>query len=61
VAKFGRTSVTFDQAVFSQGKCVASAQSVNVLIGESSRKPTALSAEIIENFQRWRRRGIDGI
>jgi acyl-CoA thioester hydrolase len=61
VAKFGRTSVTFDQAVFSQGKCVASAQSVNVLIGESSRKPTALTAEIIENFQRWRRRDIGGI
>ena len=61
VAKFGRTSVTFDQVVFSQGKCVASAQSVNVLIGESSRKPTALTAEIIENFQRWRRHDIDGI
>ena len=25
VAKFGRTSVTFDQVVFSEGKCVASA------------------------------------
>jgi acyl-CoA thioester hydrolase len=61
VSKFGRTSVTFDQVVFSQGKCVASAQSVNVLISESSRKPTPLTADIIENFQRWRRRGIDGI
>jgi acyl-CoA thioester hydrolase len=61
VAKFGRTSVTFDQVVFSQGKCVASAQSVTVLIGESSRKPTPLTAEIIENLHRWRRRGIDGI
>jgi acyl-CoA thioester hydrolase len=61
VVKFGRTSVTFDQVVFSQGKCVASAQSVNVLIGESSRKPTPLTAGIIENLQRWRRRGIDGI
>ncbi len=61
VAKLGRTSATFDQVVFSQGKCVASAQSVNVLIGESSRKPTPLTAEIIENFRRWRRRGMDGI
>jgi acyl-CoA thioester hydrolase len=61
VGKFGRTSVTFDQVVFSQGKCVASAQSVNVLIDETSRKPTPLTAEVIENFQRWRRRGIDGI
>ena len=61
VAKLGRTSATFDQVVFSQGKCVASAQAVTVLIGESSRKPTPLTAEIIENFRRWRRRGIDGI
>jgi acyl-CoA thioester hydrolase len=61
VAKFGRTSVTFDQVVFSQGKCVASAQSVNVLIGEGSRKPTPLTAEIVANLQRWRRRGVDGI
>jgi acyl-CoA thioester hydrolase len=34
---------------------------VNVLIDETSRKPTPLTAEVIENFQRWRRRGIDGI
>jgi acyl-CoA thioester hydrolase len=60
VAKFGRTSVTFDQVVFSEGRCVASAQSVTVLIDESTRKPTPLTAEIIENFQRWLRRGIDG-
>jgi acyl-CoA thioester hydrolase len=59
VAKFGRTSVTFDQVVFSQGRCVASAQSVTVLIGESTRKPTPLTGEIIANFQRWLRRGID--
>jgi acyl-CoA thioester hydrolase len=60
LSKFGRTSVTFDQVVFSAGKCVASAQSINVLIDESSRRPTPLTAEIIENLQRWRRRGIDG-
>ena len=50
VAKFGRTSVTFDQVVFSEGKCVASAQSVSVLIDESTRKPTPLTAEIISEF-----------
>ena len=59
VTKFGRTSVTFDQVVFSEGRCVASAQSVTVLIDESTRKPTPLTAEIIEKLQRWRRRGID--
>ena len=58
VASFGRTSVTFDQAVFSEGKCVASARAVTVLIDEKSRKPTPLTAEIIENFQPWLRRDV---
>ena len=59
VAKFGRTSVTFDQVVFSEGKCVASAQSVMVLIDESTRKPTKLTPEIVRNFQPWLRRGME--
>jgi len=57
VSKFGRTSVTFDQAVFSQGRCVASAQSVTVLIDEATRKPMPLTSEIIAKFQPWLRRG----
>jgi acyl-CoA thioester hydrolase len=61
VAKFGRTSVTFDQVVFSEGRCVASAQSVTVLIDETKRKPTPLTGEIIGNFQRWLRRGMDRV
>jgi acyl-CoA thioester hydrolase len=60
LTRFGRTSVTFDQVVFSEGRCVASAQSVSVLIDEASRKPTPLTAEIIANFQPWLRRGMDG-
>ena len=59
VARFGRTSVTFDQVVFSEGKCVASAQSVSVLVDESTRKPTPLPEETIRNFQPWLRRGMD--
>src|SRR5579864_8186472 len=59
VSKFGRTSATFDQAVFSQGRCVASAQAVTVLIEEASRKPTPLTPELIGNFQRWIRRGAE--
>ncbi len=50
VARFGRTSVTFDQVVFSEGKCVASAQAVGVLIDEVTRRPAPLTAEIIEKF-----------
>ena len=58
VAKFGRTSVTFDQVVFSNGQCVASARSVTVLIDEGTRKPTPLTPEIIAKFQPWLRRGV---
>ncbi len=59
VVKFGRTSVSFEQVVFSEGKCVASAQAVTVLIDEATRKPTPLTAEIKANYQRWIRRGAD--
>jgi acyl-CoA thioester hydrolase len=60
VVKFGRTSVSFDQVVFSQGKCVASARAVTVLIDEVSRQPVPLTSDIKANFQRWLRRGYDG-
>ena len=59
VAKFGRTSVTFDQVVFSKGRCVASAQATTVLIDAGSRKPVPLTAEIVRNFQPWLRRGVN--
>jgi acyl-CoA thioester hydrolase len=57
ISKLGNTSVTYQQVVFSEGKCMASAQSVNVLIDEVTRKPTPLTAEIIANLQRWKLRG----
>ncbi|MDI4233101.1 thioesterase family protein [Bradyrhizobium sp. 31Argb] len=59
VVKFGRTSVTFDQVVFSQGRCVASAQAVTVLIDETTRKPVPLTDEVKANLKRWIRRGLD--
>jgi acyl-CoA thioester hydrolase len=40
----------FDQVVFSAEKCVASAQSVSVLIDEVTHQPTPLTAEIVRNF-----------
>ena len=58
VAKLGRTSVTFDQVVFSEGRCVASAQATNVLIDEITRKPKSLTADVIRNFQPWLRQGL---
>ena len=59
VAKFGRTSVSFDQVVFSEGKCVASARAITVLIDEVTRKPTPLTPELKAKFAPWIRRGVD--
>jgi len=59
VAKFGRTSVSFDQVVFSEGKCVASARAITVLIDEVSRKPVPLTPELKAKFAPWIRRGVD--
>ena len=59
VAKFGRTSVSFDQVVFSEGKCIASARAITVLIDDVTRKPTQLTPEILANFQRWIRRRVN--
>src|ERR1700709_2924672 len=58
VSKIGRTSVTFDQVVFSESICVASAQSVSVLIDEKTRKPKPLTEEIMAKFQPWLRKGM---
>jgi len=60
VTKLGRTSVTFEQVVFSEGQCVASAQAVTVLIDDLTRKPTPLTDAIIRNFQPWLKHGADG-
>ena len=59
VSRFGRTSVTFDQVVFCEGRCVASSQSVSVLIDEVTRRPVPLTDAVKQNFERWWRRGVD--
>ena len=59
IAKFGRTSVTSDQVVFSEGRCVASAQAVNVLIDDATRKPVPLPDEMKAKLRPWLRRGHD--
>ncbi len=61
VVRFGRTSVTCDQVVFSDERCVASAQATMVLINEETRKPTPLTAELVRAFQPWLRRGVEVI
>ena len=60
VTKLGRTSVTFEQVVFSEGRCVASAQAVTVLIDDVTRKPTPLTDEIIGEFSALAATRLDG-
>jgi acyl-CoA thioester hydrolase len=59
VARLGRTSVHFDQVVFSNGRCMASARSITVMVDAVSRKPTPLPEETIAGMQRWRLRGAE--
>jgi acyl-CoA thioester hydrolase len=58
VVKLGRTSVTFEQVVFSEGKCIASAISVGVLIDEAGRRPTPLTDEVVGKLKPWHKRGV---
>jgi acyl-CoA thioester hydrolase len=59
LVKLGRTSTHFDQVVFSDGVCVASARAVTVLVDAQSRKPTPLSDQLIERFAPWWRLAVD--
>ncbi len=54
VEKLGRTSVTFFQGVFSQGRCVATAHATTVMVGMESRKPTPLPPDVVANFEKWK-------
>jgi acyl-CoA thioester hydrolase len=58
VVKLGRTSVTFEQVVFSEGRCVASAISVGVMIDEATRRPTPLTDEVVAKLKPWHKRGV---
>jgi acyl-CoA thioester hydrolase len=45
--------------VFSEGKCIASATSIGVLLDEATRRPAPLPPEVIEKFRPWHKRGIE--
>ena len=53
VKRIGRTSVTYAQVVFADGKCAASADAVTVLVDEATRKPAAIPDGIIAKFKPW--------
>jgi acyl-CoA thioester hydrolase len=45
--------------VFSQGKCIASAISVGVMLDETTRRPAPLTTEVLEKLKPWHKRGIE--
>ena len=53
VASLGRTSAVFEQAIFFEGRCTATAMAVNVLVDHATRRPTPITDEIRTNYQRW--------
>ena len=53
ISKIGRTSATYSQVVFSEGRCVASATSTTVMVGLESRQPMPIPDEVIARFQPW--------
>jgi acyl-CoA thioester hydrolase len=53
LASLGRTSAVFEQAIFFEGRCAATAKAVNVLVDLVARRPTPITDEIRTNYQRW--------
>ncbi len=53
VRNIGRSSVSYTQVVFSDGKCAASAEAITVLVDKATGKPTAVTDAIITKFRPW--------
>ena len=53
VARLGRTSAVFEQAIFFEGRCTATARAVNVLVDLTTRRPVAIPDELRVKYQPW--------
>lgn len=53
LASLGRTSAVFEQAIFFEGRCTATAKAVNVLVDTNTRRPVAITDEIRRNYEQW--------
>ena len=51
IRRVGRSSVTFGQALFNDGKCAAVAEAVMVLLDPKTRRPKPLSREVATQLQ----------
>jgi acyl-CoA thioester hydrolase len=59
VSRMGNSSVTFSQALFVGDNCVATAQTVLVLIGDATRKSRPLPDQTRQELKKWRHRNVD--
>lgn len=50
VARIGSSSVTLEQALFQDGRCVATAQTVIVQMNEATRRSQPLNARLVERL-----------
>ena len=53
VLRIGRSSVTFGQGMFNDGRCVATAETVIVLMDETTRRSRPFTDRIRAEFSRW--------
>ena len=58
IRRVGRSSVTFGQALFNDGKCAAVAEAVMVLLDPATRRPKPLSREVATQLQSMVRAGV---
>ncbi len=57
VGKIGRSSLSFDQAIFQNRLCVATAETVIVQIDQASRRSAPFSPEILARLEALRAEG----
>ena len=53
LASLGRTSAVFEQALFFEGRCTATAKAINVLVDTATRRPVPITDEIRANYRPW--------
>ena len=53
LASLGRTSAVFEQAIFYEGRCTATARGGQCAGRPATRRPMPISDEIRSNYQRW--------
>ena len=53
VARLGKSSVTYAQALFFEGRCAATAEAVSVLVDLATRRSVEIPADLREHYSRW--------